>query len=697
MSSNVQFAISAINKSEAEFKQLNRDLKKTQKEGKKAATVWDRFGKQAESAAGRAGVFGETLARLGPIGLGAGAAIGAVTAAIGTGTMSMAEWEKRLGRTEALLKSTGYAAGLTARDLDNLARERDLVTLGDRNQIMDAINVMQTFRSVSGDTFRESIALAQDMSVVTGQSLTSATTMLGKALEDPIKGLNSMRRVGVSFTETEQEVIKAMTEANDIAGAQAKIMEVLRGQFEGAAEGEAVALLGALDTLSYEWRDLMESMEQTDAAVSGVSVLIDVVRDLQFAVRDTFGEFSIEDQASQLESAIERQKQSIEVLRDEAVELPILDAWIGKSANLEKAQEELRELESQLARIKALQEGKDLRDTFVTRDKGKADADQRAKDYAVLDQEKLEREAEKQKEAEKAKAEKLAKEKERLEKKAAAAQEREEKAREKRLSDYREQLDELRLGKEYASRQRIEEQYQQMLTDGVSQTDADFWKGKQIDSLTDRMLENVDKWSVAFGDFGSDAEFVFRDLSANMAASFSTGNKYLDRFIQRWIELKLVSPLEDAVFGGGGGGSGLFGSIGNAFSGVFASIFHDGGVVGGESAPARFVPADLFRNAPRMHSGGIIGVNEQLIIGQKGELVLNAAQQANVADQMQGGQMPPVIVQLIGQDGRIMHQTQSQPMFNGNAFVTKENVAINFMAAANENTHGLYDYLRGGR
>ncbi len=98
-----------------------------------------------------------------------------------------------------------------------------------------------------------------------------------------------------------------------------------------------------------------------------------------------------------------------------------------------------------------------------------------------------------------------------------------------------------------------------------------------------------------------------------------------------------------------------------------------------------------------MHSGGIIGVNEQLIIGQKGELVLNAAQQANVADQMQGGQMPPVIVQLIGQDGRIMHQTQSQPMFNGNAFVTKENVAINFMAAANENTHGLYDYLRGGR
>lgn len=649
----IETKIKAINSSQREFKQLHADLKKTQTEGRKATTVWDRFGKAGEGAAGKAGIFGQALAGINPVGLAVGATLGAITTTLVSGTMSMAEWEKRLGRTEALLKSTGYAAGLTALELDNLARERDLSTLGDRNEIMDSINVMQTFKSVSGDTFRESIKLAQDMSVVTGQSLTSATTMLGKALEDPIKGLNSMRRVGVSFTETEQEVIKTMAEANDVAGAQSKIMEVLRGQFAGAAEGEAVALLGALDTLSYEWRDLLESMEQTDAAVDGVNALVSVIKDLQFAIRDTFGEFSLEDQASQLESAIATVKRSMETMRDEAVELPVLDAWIGKSAHLEAAQEKLDALESQLHRIRALQEGKDIRDTFVIHDKGKAAAASRAKDYMILDQvekDKAEEDVRKAREKESAAAaKKAAADKVRAEKRAASKLESEEKARSKRLARFREQLDEARLGKEYVERQRIEATYNQMRADGIGAVEADFWKGKQMDELTQKMLEDIDQWKLAFGEFGTEAEDVFGVFKQEAFSAFSTGDAMLDKFLSKWMDLALFDPMQNLMFSSGGGSGFDFMSFGSSLGGsamdLFSSIFHDGGIVGGP-APARMVPADLFKGAPRFHSGGLIG-DEVAIIGKPGEEVLTEDNPRHIRNFQGGGTNVSVPIELV--------------------------------------------------
>jgi hypothetical protein len=640
----VETTIKAVNTSQKEFDQLNRDLKRTQTEGKKATTVWDRFGKAGESAAGRAGVFGQTLAALGPIGIGVGAALGMVSTVLYSGTMSMAEWEKRLGRTEALLKSTGYAAGLTATELDNLARDRDLVTLGDRNQIMDAINVMQTFKSVTGETFRESITLAQDMSVVTGQSLTSATTMLGKALEDPIAGLNSMRRVGVSFTETEQAVIKAMAETNDLAGAQAKIMEVLRGQFEGAAEGEAKGLLGVIDTMSYEWRDLLEAMSNTDAASAAVSELTELIRAMSYSIKDLSGGFSLDDEISLLTDQVEVARNLVQSLREEGAEGRLID-WSGSGATqaaLDEANGKLSELENRLRRVKALQEGSDMRDTFVIHDKGKAAAASRAKDYEVLEQVQADEAAEQarklaQKERDAA-DKKSAADKASLEKTAASKAESEARARETRLARWREQLDEARLGKEYVERQRIETQARQMVADGVSQADADFWQGKQLDELTRRMLDDVDRWKLAFGEFGDEAKQSFDEVSRSIVSTFSTGNSAVDSFMQKLFDFYVMNPLQDMFMGGfsgGGGGFDVIGSIGSGVGNFFSSIFHEGGVVGGP-APARMVPADIFDGAPRYHEGGGVGPGERAIIARDGELILNAAQQSNVAAGLTG-------------------------------------------------------------
>ena len=48
--------------------------------------------------------------------------------------------------------------------------------------------------------------------------------MVGKALNDPLKGLTALSRIGVQFTAQQQEQIKAMVEVGDVAGAQKIIL-----------------------------------------------------------------------------------------------------------------------------------------------------------------------------------------------------------------------------------------------------------------------------------------------------------------------------------------------------------------------------------------------------------------------------------------------------------------------------------------
>jgi tape measure domain-containing protein len=82
------------------------------------------------------------------------------------------------------------------------------------------------------------------------------------------------------------------------------------------------------------------------------------------------------------------------------------------------------------------------------------------------------------------------------------------------------------------------------------------------------------------------------------------------------IAPKILKMLLGLLGGGGGGGLG----------GLFASIFHEGGSVGG-AAPMRLVDPSIFINAVRMHSGAMVGgglgAHEVPAILEKGEQVLS--------------------------------------------------------------------------
>lgn len=142
-------------------------------------------------------------------------------------------------KLEAVLKATGYAAGLSAMQIKLYASElQGLTNFGDEATI-NAAAVLATFTSIRGDVFQEALATAQDMSSVMGSDLQSSIVQVGKALNDPIKGVSALSKVGVSFNATQKEQIKLLQESGDLLGAQSIILDELKREFGGAAAAMA--------------------------------------------------------------------------------------------------------------------------------------------------------------------------------------------------------------------------------------------------------------------------------------------------------------------------------------------------------------------------------------------------------------------------------------------------------------------------
>ena len=167
--------------------------------------------------------------------------------------------------------------GLTAEQLDKMARSTALATLASTQQIREAQDVLLTFRSISGPIFEETVALSQDLAVVMGGDAKQAALQLAKALEEPTIGLTALRRSGVSFSQTEKDLIKDMAETNRLAEAQALILEKVRQQVGGAGAAEAGGLSGSVDTLSQRWDEFLESLGQTQGVVDPAKSSLDLL------------------------------------------------------------------------------------------------------------------------------------------------------------------------------------------------------------------------------------------------------------------------------------------------------------------------------------------------------------------------------------------------------------------------------------
>jgi hypothetical protein len=127
-----------------------------------------------------------------------------------------------------------------------LARATALKTGVDVNQIKTMQAQLLTFSEVTktatdvGSSFDRATQAAIDMQAANVGGADSAIA-LGKALQDPIRGITALRRVGVSFTDQERDKIAALVESNQILKAQDLILSAIETQVGGTAEATANA------------------------------------------------------------------------------------------------------------------------------------------------------------------------------------------------------------------------------------------------------------------------------------------------------------------------------------------------------------------------------------------------------------------------------------------------------------------------
>lgn len=164
--------------------------------------------------------------------------------------------------TESIIKSTGGAAKVSAGQVGELASAISRKSGIDDEAIQSGSNLLLTFKNVKNEVgsgnkiFDRATQSAVDLSAAGFGSVESSSKMLGKALNDPIKGISALGRAGVTFTEDQKAMIEGMVASGDVLGAQKIILGEVESQVGGAAEASATAG----EKLAVAWGNFKENI-----------------------------------------------------------------------------------------------------------------------------------------------------------------------------------------------------------------------------------------------------------------------------------------------------------------------------------------------------------------------------------------------------------------------------------------------------
>ncbi len=184
-----------------------------------------------------------------------------IVAAFRAGIQEMEQSQAVAAQTTAVIASTGSAAHVTAGQVDALATSLLHKSGVDDEVIKSGENLLLTFTNIRNETgkgndiFTQATKLALDLSVAWGEDMHSAAIQLGKALQDPITGVTSLRRVGVQLSDQQQQTIKDFVAVGDIMSAQKVILQELQKEVGGSAEAYGKTLAGSIARAKEEFNN----------------------------------------------------------------------------------------------------------------------------------------------------------------------------------------------------------------------------------------------------------------------------------------------------------------------------------------------------------------------------------------------------------------------------------------------------------
>lgn len=201
------------------------------------------------------------IAKDGTLGIAALIGVLAGLSAIGGKAITtFAAADVQLRSMEGAVKLLGGSSNETADSLNRIAINLAEATLTSTQFAREAVVALQAFGNI-GDRTEEIVNLAQDMSQALGGSgLLENTRKLGKVLEDPIRGMESLSEAGILFTKSEKKVIEALQAAGKGAEATDVVLNKLKSRVGGLAKEAAGGLAGAWDTMGERFTAFLEAL-----------------------------------------------------------------------------------------------------------------------------------------------------------------------------------------------------------------------------------------------------------------------------------------------------------------------------------------------------------------------------------------------------------------------------------------------------
>ncbi len=223
-------------------------------------------------------------------------AIGALAGALFTFIPNLVRMAEESRKSERRLANIAKQMGVFGKNTDEVTRRLSdyaesisFATGVDDELIRGAEAILLTFKNIAktagtvGGAFDRATMAALDLAAAGFGDVETNAKQLGKALQDPIKGLAALRRAGVTFTDAERKKIQALVEGNKLLEAQELILSAIETQVGGTAEAtassmdkigarfEAIgeqlgeALLPAVDELAQQMGDWLDSVEGKNA------------------------------------------------------------------------------------------------------------------------------------------------------------------------------------------------------------------------------------------------------------------------------------------------------------------------------------------------------------------------------------------------------------------------------------------------
>ena len=198
-------------------------------------------------------------------------AFGALTGAAGLLVREFEKAEIAQRKLGAVLNSMGYPQATQrvsayAESLEKtLAIDADVIKTT-QTKLATFANLTKTIGE-SGGAFDRATVAALDLAAAGFGSAETNAVQLGKALQDPIKGIGALARAGVTFTAQEKEKIRTLVESGQTLQAQDMILQAIEKQVGGTAEASKssfaaiqLALMRAGDSIGSVFLPVVESL-----------------------------------------------------------------------------------------------------------------------------------------------------------------------------------------------------------------------------------------------------------------------------------------------------------------------------------------------------------------------------------------------------------------------------------------------------